>query len=114
MKNQIKNLPEFIKLIERYETITLEEIEEQFCDSEILTGFGDIDTCSLCLAIDSINPCPQCVYIQIDNFKCHQSGNSDTYHKIRHAKTPKQLLTAYRNRAKHMRSVLEKLNIEMP
>ena len=122
MKNQIKNLPEFIKLIERYETITLEEIERMKYDLISLTGFGSSCTCTLCLGAcyPRLDKCDFCIWLlTVEKYtpfqsNCFIGGNKKTYDAIERARTPNGLLTAYRNRAKHMRSVLEKLNIEMP
>ena len=58
MNANAKNLPEFKALIERYETITLEEIRAAWdADGEAtgdydvrekLTGFGSTGSCTLC------------------------------------------------------------------
>ena len=110
----MENIKEFNDLIQRYETITLEEIQEEFqaCDTIQsiynnnvialqLTGFGLINTCTLCVSVHA--KCGLCVYKNdagcIRNKRLYFS-----YYKIRDSKTPEQLLKAYRNRAKILRT----------
>lgn len=118
----MKNLPEFKKLIERYESITIEEIEYNEFDKSYLTGFGSHFSCTLCIAInkrhDNSN-CKECVFYRTlkRQVACALGRNAKTYDaidNILYSDDSKELLTAYRNRAKHMRSILKKLNIEMP
>lgn len=116
----MKNLPEFKALIERYESITIEEIkaisgdDDRYFDSEyvmaVLTGFGRTVSCSLCVAVGHKNiytyNCHKCVYggnPDTGEFKCAQHP---TYDAIEDAATPSQLLTAIRNRAAYMRTLL--------
>ena len=123
----MNNLPEYIELIKRYETITIEEIKEKNCDKELLTGFGNMDHCSLCKSAKELEiklraidywECNFCFWklsiSRANKFYCFTGKNQKSYDAIILSRTSKQLLLAYRNRAKHMRSVLEKLNIEMP
>lgn len=99
----------FIKLIERYETITLEEIGKAFINSPIpwrgLTGFGHRYTCSLCIIYLS-SDCVKCPWVKLTGDKCGNGINTETYRKIPSAVNSVQLLEAYRGRAKYMRSVL--------
>ena len=122
-ENQIKNLPEFKKLIERYETITIDEIDESNLDINVLTGFGSCHSCNLCkgAGYPKMGFCFNCVWgeiekVTMDNLTspCFIGKNKRTYNAIDNADSTEELLTAYRNRAKHMRSILKKLNIEMP
>ena len=119
----IKNLPEFKALIIRYETITIEEIEQHDMQIQKLTGFGSPFSCTLCVAVDKLfgnNNCKYCVYYASTKrqMSCFKGINRKTYDGIdNHEENDykaNELLTAYRNRAKHMRSILKKLNIEMP
>ena len=110
-----RNIKEFKALVERYESITLEEIEEKWIPSlngryngyrvaRNITGFGTTNTCSLCKAVTSeagYNICIDCVYES--NEACHARENNKTYDMIFEAKTSKQLLSAFRARAKHLR-----------
>ncbi len=110
-----KNLPEFKALIERYETITIEEIKKE--NMNLFTLTRNEGMCILCEPIGGINPqCELCVYYQIIPkrlpYPCLSGINRETFGNIGAAKTPLTLLNAYRNRAKHMRSILKKLNLE--
>jgi len=127
----MKNLKEFKELIIRYETITLEEIKKEWnirkdvvgenedvgyytirkLNEDVgyytirkLTGFGSPWCCTLCQAAKTVNDivcCDDCVYGE--SYGCFHNENEKTYQKIEDAKTPKGLLTAIRNRAKHLR-----------
>lgn len=122
------NRTAFVALIERYETIGLEEIQEAW-DSFIkpivsqgiepdrfsygewqgfLTGLGDRTTCSLCIAADDY--CTErCVYGHA--LACISAGHlRKSYEAMRNSATPEQLLEAYRNRANVMREVLRKFD----
>jgi hypothetical protein len=112
------------KLAERYETITLEEIEKAFEKYEYkynlaknkLTGFGLKDTCLLCKsARDGLGYCNHCIYYNDSDSgiiffpHCRNDGNKETYVNISNAETPEELLTAYRERGKHTRSILKEI-----
>jgi hypothetical protein len=134
-----KNIKEFKVLILKYETITLEKIKElQGLTNwaEVLTGFGSKNTCTLCKGVprtiyDSSEPdCRYCVWYKINPTNTGCNGiNGDynsyktymyitymciTYEAIDDAKTPEDLLNAYRNRAAYMRTVCTKLRIKQP
>jgi len=115
----MKNLKEFEALIKRYETITLEEIEDMFaktllCDvKRRLTGFGGVSNCTLCKAVWlwdgwGCPDCEECAYKELTGCMCSRGDNSPTYSGIEKASNPKQLLTAYRTRAAYMKLILEK------
>lgn len=109
----MKNLKEFKALIERYESITKEEIEGCKCYTydhtrlyaydimNELTGFGGTDTCSLCLAVE--HDCYLCVYG--NDLKCIEDS---TYDRIIDAFDTDCLLQALRNRANYMKTLLPK------
>lgn len=125
-----KNYRAFQRLINRYETITLEEI--QYLDREtelnefdpeflakMVTGFGSIEKCVLCQeAIEIRNSipgltekeesfCPFCVYYALDqtNRACFRPlrKHDTSYDDILDATTPQELLDAYRTRAEEMK-----------
>lgn len=122
------NIEAFKALIDRYETITLGEIQKIFASRrEIivddvpdaakldrhtrikakLTGFGFSETCILCLSARSLarslggERCEYCVFKS--GFGCL---GHPTYKEIRNAKSSKSLLQAYRNRAKYLKTLL--------
>ncbi len=104
-----KNIKEFQALVKRYETITLEEIENawgKYSDgvARKLTGFGLYSTCTLCLAVERTwqnDACSDCVYGEY--LGCTRKNNLNTYYAFLELETPEQLLTAFRNRAEHLR-----------
>lgn len=120
MKN---NMETFVKLIERYETITLQEIKDVMpvtkfygeYASKTLTGFGTLN-CTLCKAafeisqenkpdINSHLPPSNCIYCVYEtDWGCQEEGeNEKSYYAIIDASCPEELLEAFRNRAKLMR-----------
>jgi hypothetical protein len=124
----MKNLKEFKALIERYETITLEEIDRYFyvVESDVsnvskeLTGFGSYFTCSLCLSviIDKFSKIPKpdcnlCVYVSVEYFgnlgNVNNCTKHPTYSNIKEATDPEELLNAYRERAKYMKTLIKDL-----
>ena len=111
MKKNVKNLPEFKALIERYKTITLEEIEGAFerCGyltaKNELTGFGQHDTCTLCKKLGVtgwVVDCTGCVFS--GNMGCIKHK---TYRMVADADAPAELLAAYRARAAYMETLLK-------
>jgi len=119
----MKNLKEFKALIERYESITLEEIKNTDVSlpnidvlsiaiqqvtgiyklkANRLTGFGSHNTCSLCEG-----ECEECVYLVIAVAGCNQRGNKKTFRRICNASSPIKLRNAFRARAKHMKTLLK-------
>jgi hypothetical protein len=104
-----KNIEEFKALVEIYENITLVKIKEiwhneSYFNVRNITGFGDISTCTLCRKVKAtiVNyRCENCVY-EI-SLGCLSFRNKVSYYRIINAQTPRQLLAAFRNRAKHLR-----------
>jgi len=133
--DEIKNIPEFIALIKKYESITKEDIEGidisviaddngsnifEFDAHHImykLTGYGYSSSCTLCKSID--RNCTICVYprtnqyTDLDCFFCTHGENSDTYYAIGEAETIHSLLKAITLRAAHMRDLCKRLNIQI-
>ena len=123
----MKNKKEFERLIERYESITLDDIQNIPCwnnENEhtgyrvagILTGFGERDSCTLCIAVNG--HCSQCTwyvlrkYLGYLGYPCNTEETSETYEDIEYADTPGDLLLAFKNRAEHMRNHLKKVDDE--
>lgn len=108
-----KNIKEFKALVERYESITLEEIESKwdlpftYPHEKIAcryTGFGRYYDCSLCVAIkkEAFNSkCRQCVYE--GDLNCQNDQNAESYYEIENAMYSTELLSAFRARAEHLR-----------
>lgn len=110
----MRNIEELQELIQRYQTITIEEIQITWEKSDYknghsvaqtLTGFGGNSHCSLCLAVE--NKCEECVYVHDsndDSYHCLNTLNRPSYNGIDHARTPLQLFKGYRNRAEHLKT----------
>ncbi len=113
------NRKEFEELIQRYESITLEQINDVWVDNQIrsdaankLTGFGG-SNCTLCLSVNKV--CRDCVWStgQRDDFiSCISNTNrniGDSYLNIQYPKTPENILSAFKVRAKVMRNHIKKI-----
>ena len=104
------------KLLKRYETITLEEIEECFkshkhSSARKLTGFGSVRTCTLCVDVNLL--CNKCIYNILEDspeygWKCNRGSLKRTYFKIHNSNTPEDLLVAFRQRAKLLRFIIRR------
>lgn len=112
MERKAKNLKEFIELIEKYRSITIEDIEEAidkhgnfdaFGIANVLTGYGFASTCSLCIrAID----CNDCAWKVLSGCSCSFLMNGETYELIWSSQNKDDLLTAFKIRADYMEKVL--------
>ena len=113
----IRNLDAFKALIERYNTITLGElqiIEEEnpglspYDIATKATGFSSKRTCTLCQAVNA--DCEFCVWggpNESDEYGCWKGKNTETYDAIENAYDLEELLEAYRRRALYMSIFLE-------
>ena len=111
-----QNIKEAKALIERYRSITLEEINavresETFDLDDVpscLTGFGSRMTCSLCIAVGAssynIEGCKECIYNGY--LKCTKHK---TYKAIGVPETAEKLLKAFRNRADYIETLIKDL-----
>jgi hypothetical protein len=122
---EILNLKAAEALVARYNSITIEEIKAKnmrhfpYDTVESLTGFGSRATCTLCQALPQDRPsimCQYCIYAIdltiVDDENSHYcvcGEHAETYDAIEDATTPEELLTAYRNRAKHIEEILKKI-----
>lgn len=107
----MKNLKEFKELIERYASITLEEIENadayiSLNKANLLTGFGNYKTCRLCISVN--RRCSDCCWCHVTGYICNDDDNKETFEDISDAITNEALLSAFKARAKYMREVLER------
>lgn len=112
-----EHIQAFIALYKRYKTIELDEIQHEFNKNfleksktlSILTGFGLSDTCTLC--ISSNYKCWACIHnIKNDDMGCLEDL---TYRLIWNAKTPMELLSAYRKRAEYFEILAKKQHINI-
>lgn len=113
--NTPTNIKEAKELIIRYNYITVLEINKIIKKhnikhvgsklANILTGYGNPNTCTLCKCINE--NCKLCIYIELKG--CSHNNNSITFNNIHLANTSKELKAAFRARAKHIQSILDKL-----
>jgi cystathionine beta-lyase family protein involved in aluminum resistance len=115
------NTEAFIKLIDKYKSITKEQLEQTYNQlmedeetlnmSEVLTeitGFGSIYHCSLCQAAKkNCNLCLYSVLKPVDDMYACLGG---TYDAIENAETIDELYDAIQNRISFMQYVLKKYN----
>lgn len=106
-------MKEFEALIEKYESITIDDIKKvsaktgSFSGADTangLTGYGAKFSCTLCVAVDGF--CNDCTWNTLTGDKCGVKDTGRTYIHIFDAETPKELLQAFKNRAAYMRKVL--------
>ena len=106
------------KLIERYNSITIDDVENANPSAifsgrlvaNSITGYSSTRDCILCSACTTDNSlnCRICIYSSIwDAHHCVEGCNSKSYHEIYHAKTPEELVAAFRNRAAHITKIVE-------
>lgn len=124
---KMKNKKEFIELIAKYQSYSLQDLEqvyeEMFNDNEYpdpedvlntLTGFGCKSDCSLCRAVrnrDGDVDCSECVWCfdsgeNYFNYCCREI-HKPTYFAIEEATDMNELHIAVQNRAKYMTKWLE-------
>lgn len=123
--NKPVNIPEFKVLIERYESITSQEVKETWSNQEdvlnshtkgfhvanVLTGFGGSFSCRLCSSC--LYKCYRCVY-KIDTGCINISDAlKKSYDRISEADSPLKLYNAFRNRAKVLRKYAEDNGIDI-
>lgn len=107
------NIDEFKALIEKYESLTLEDLIET--PLRELTGFGNIKDCKLCARVNS--DCDICVYRLTNplNAACMQGKNKESYDNIAmHAHRPfhaQQVYDAIQQRIVRMKQIIEQFNL---
>lgn len=130
-----KNLKEFKELIERYSSITIEEIQkvaDEYCLSPYsvgflgssiasrLTGYGSTRRCTLCKSIgvwnllcaDAPIICDECTWQSTEeNLHCMRDKNYYTYNDIKNSDNPQELLEAFQARAAYMTMYLKSFNL---
>lgn len=108
------NLKEFKELANRYNSITIDEIEQAQTRSVFkgldiavkITGMGSRKNCTLCAPINI--ECHRCTWVTMSGSDCISFGiNSKTYEDIVYSKNPTELIEAFKNRAKLMQKILD-------
>lgn len=112
-----KSIDAAIKLIELYNSITVEQVKEfekslgydvyyygEYIAGKI-TGFGRKQTCLLCNAVKDC--CSRCIY---ENYiGCIRGENAETYCNIKSATNAEELVSAFKARAMHIQSILDNI-----
>ena len=110
----VNNLKEAKELLEKYKSITLEQLEEAY-DEEYLTktgnvvlnkitGFGETSSCILCLAVNEV--CENCIYsfrIQERSVPCLYK----VYNEICNALNAEDLFVAIQKRISYLTKVIK-------
>lgn len=120
-------------LMMRYQTISIIEIENALKVDPNLTiraipylfiKIGTPNHCRLCVAatrvvgkdicqLDKYRMCIACIYNKPFNTNNRlECITQDTYKAIRNASTTSELIVAFRNRAKFIRSILNKIKVD--
>lgn len=120
MDNEIpkNNVMAFKTLIERYNSITREDIKNVIPDyshsdsygtayARVLTGFGSIRYCTLCLSVNG--DCSKCLWavLEIENKRDYKCLYDETYDNIADADSSMELLVAFKKRASYMAKKLK-------
>ena len=111
------NKKEFLELIERYESVSIDEITSVWSEVEKshfkytwqiarnvakrLTGHGSTNTCTLCQRVNQ--DCRKCHWFYETDEGCAEGENLDSFCAIGHAKTPEELHQSFKKRAEYMR-----------
>jgi len=125
MKLTAKHIKAVKVLIERYNNLTLAEIEKValLCSAKAslfpsylivmeLTGFGWKTSCTLCISVKG--QCKNCIHSTFDDDgNQYHLGCLDhkTYQAIAYAKNAEQLLEAYQARAKYLQLLLDRYEL---
>lgn len=109
----MKNLKEAKELLEKYKSITLEQLEEDYEKDPILsgfdilnkiTGFGNTTSCILCKAVNE--ECVNCIYsFRIDErpFPCIDK----IYTEMDKATSAEELFNAIQKRISYLTHIIE-------
>lgn len=119
-KFNLNSVKAFAKLIKTYEGISLSTLQQcwEECPkdsrkiAQILTGFGNCSTCSLCTAIKHDEQgftCVPCFWTVATTSRCAGSLNVKTWSAINDAESYENQWRAFQERAKYMKRVLRKV-----
>lgn len=118
---QINNLDAARRLVEKYRSITREELESNACEDdkywyEVLskiTGFGSLKKCYLCKECGYIagdTDCSKCLYSWNTSGECCVPCiEQDTYRNIRDAESLDELYEAIQNRADFIEALIKEI-----
>lgn len=111
----MENANEFIALLEKYESITIDDIKSayvmgsSFFTAKRLTGYGSSKTCTLCRAVRF--DCTKCVFKK--QLGCQTGELEESYLAIGAAKSGVEMLAAYKNRLNTLKAYAIKKKIKL-
>lgn len=110
----VSNLKEAKELLEKYKSITLEQLEEAYkenpyaCGEKVMcniTGFGKVDSCIICSAVN--NRCNRCIY----SFRMKEAEDVPCldiiYNEMCDAKNSEELYSAIQKRISYLTHIIE-------
>ena len=109
----MKNIEAAKELLEKYKSITLEELEEEYEGAFIplgleilnkITGFGDTVSCILCKAVYGM--CVKCIYsFRIDEREV--PCLDEIYKEMKNAESAEKLFNAIQKRISYLTHIIE-------
>ena len=125
---QVKNLDAARRLVEKYRSITREELEDNACEDDCcyevlskITGFGSLKKCCLCKECykeevygeASCPDCTKCLYFWnndgYDKWWSVPCVDQDTYCDIHNAESLDELYEAIQNRADFIENLIKEI-----
>lgn len=110
----VNNLKEAKELLEKYKSITIEQLEEVYDEGCLiktgdevlneLTGFGNTSSCILCLAVNEV--CENCIY----SFRIQERGVpclDKIYNEMCNAMNAEDLFVAIQKRIRYLTKVIQ-------
>ena len=108
----MKNLKEAKELLEKYKSITLEQLEAMYSKGDKghkilfkITGFGTTNSCMLCLSVNEI--CDDCIY----SFRIYNENDvpclDKIYEEMSEATSAEELFNALQKRISYLTHIIE-------
>lgn len=110
----VNNLNEAKKLLEKYKSITLEELEEKYEKGyitgsrvmNVITGFGSTKDCIICQKVYCM--CCNCIYsFRMDNGQMKGPCVDIIYQEMREALSAEELFNAIQKRISYLIHIIE-------
>lgn len=107
----IENLDAAKELVKKYRSITIDDFNDVEDDVVLtltkITGFGYIDKCSLCKAVDK--ECRYCLYSYNMDVNYYYCVNHSTYHDIRNSYSKEEIVKSIHARADYIELLINKI-----
>ena len=111
----VNNLKEAKELLEKYKSITLEELEEKYEKKyayitgyhvlNAITGFGSIKDCIICQKVHSI--CYNCIYSFRLDIQSSAPCMDIIYQEMKEAMSAEELFNAIQKRINYLTHIIE-------